>query len=192
MQEIQNVSEIGKNGTLSAVFDSLKPLRDNYYEQAKKAGAYRRMGNVTLDDAGWAAREGGTAIQDAFADTVPGLADANREYHVHKSIHEVLNPFGGNPRTFKNSQGQTGGLATVGFSLGQHFGKAGAFIGSKVWPQLVEIMNSPKFRFISAQNKMELANAIRSGQPGRLQRAIFNATRAMQLGSATSAAQEQQ
>jgi hypothetical protein len=192
INEINGVSSgvMGK-GTKTAYFDELKPLRDNYYAQAKKAGAYRKMGNVTLDDAGWAAREGGTAIQDAFANTVPELADANKEYHLHKSIHEVLNPLEGNPRPFKNSQGQTGGLATVGFAIGQNFGKAGAFIGSKMWPQLVEVMNSPKFKFVSAQNKMELAQAIRSGQPGRVQRAIFNVTRAMRATSATEAAQEQ-
>lgn len=89
-----------------------------------------------------------------------------------KSLHDVLDPNLGRPKSGAPSAGVTGGRETTGAVMAQALaetpvGKAAAAVGlTKLLPWIQDLVNSPKWQLASAQQKYQLADAIRKGQTG--------------------------
>lgn len=169
IRQLQSLA--GKTGTVT--FEDLRKIRDENYSIADAARGYERMGNPSLSHEGYAARETGSAIRDVFAKRSPETAAANADYSLFKTLNDVLDPVLGRPKAQTAPVGVTGGGRVTGAIVGRLAGGAwGAFLGGTVYPWLLDQMSSPKYQMVSAQKKLALAQAIRSGSQGAIRSAM--------------------
>lgn len=144
-------------------FDDLRRFRDEQYRLADEAKAYRRMGNPSLSDEGFAAAESGSAVRQEFAALSPDLAAANADYTFFKTLGDVLDPAQGRPKVTAPSAGITGGAATSGAVAGSFVGPKAAFVLGVVRPWIQKMRSEPAWQLADAHAKMRLAQAIRNG-----------------------------
>jgi hypothetical protein len=185
--QVQNMG--GRTGL--ATYEDLKALRDENYRIADEAKAYQGR-NLPIEDEGWAAQQSGNAIMNVFARRSPQTAAANADYAFFKSLNDVLDPVQGRPKATTLPSGVTGGARTAGAAAGQLTGIPGAaFVMSTVVPWLKEQMASPQWQLASAAKKMELAEALRRGDIGRMQAAMSRFGQATALATSPSGSQTQ-
>lgn len=158
----------GKRGTVQ--FEDFRKLRDEDYRIANEARAYERAGNPALADEGWAARENGGIIRELFARRDPETAAANADYTFGKTLHDILDPAIGRPKSMKPTEGVTGGARTTGAVVGHLAGsKAVTFVSSVVIPWVRERMADSSWQLADAHAKMKLADAMKRGDIGGMQ-----------------------
>lgn len=151
-------------------FDDLRRIRDEQYRIADEAKAYRRMGNPSLSDEGFAAAEEGSAIRQEFVRRSPDLAAANADYTFFKTLGDVLDPAQGRPKVTAPSSGITGGAATTGAVVGNMVSPKVAFVLGVVRPWIKKVRSEPAWQLADAHTKMRLAEAIRNGDVPTAQR----------------------
>lgn len=168
-QRIYQVKSLGgRTGTVT--YEDLRKIRDENYDIAAEARAYERQGNPIKSDEGWAARESGGAIRSTFAKRSPATAAANADYAFFKTLHDVLDPAIGRPKAQAPPAGVTGGARTTGAVAGAMMGsKSAAFVLSVVVPWIKTKMSDASWQLADAQRKMELAQAMKRGDIGRMQ-----------------------
>lgn len=157
----------------TATFSDLKRIRDEFYDAAHQAKGYQGQ-DVTVPDVGWAAREAGSAIREAFTKDRPELAQPNADYTFFKRLGDVLDPTLGRPKNVVASpSGITGGQSTAGAVIGTALAVgskvpglqgASALIASRLLPAIIEARNSPAWQLATAAQKMKLADAIEAGR----------------------------
>ena len=104
-----------------------------------------------------------------FAQHSPDAAAANADYTFFKSLNDVLDPNLGRPKSASLPSGVTGGARTVGAVVGQMSKVPGAsFVLSTVVPWVKERIASPEWQLAKAKQKLELADAMRRGDIGRM------------------------
>ena len=160
--------------------DDLRKVATDWGRQAAEKRGFQiapTPGQANLDDHLWAAREARGIMSDDMAQSVPGMADANADYHLGKSVSDILNPAKGRPRGVNAvSSGRTGGLYLTGAYLGKLAGQTlanvpgaetvGSLIGLKLLPMLEELQYSPAAQLMKASRKMDIAKALRAGKVG--------------------------
>ncbi len=158
-------SYLQKNVGDTASFDDVKRIRDEFYQAADAAKGYQQSGNQSIADAGWAAREAGSAIRSALAKDRPELVAPNADYTFFKRLGDVLDPAIGRPKTvIAAPTGVTGGLSTAGAIIGQAAASTpgmkavSALVMSRILPALKEAQISPAWR-------CRRAGLMRSGPP---------------------------
>ena len=161
----------GKRG--SSVFEDLRKLRDESYRVADEARGYERAGNPAMATEGWAARELGSAVRETFAERSPAHAAANADYTFFKTLNDVLDPTLGRPKSLAPPAGVTGGSRTVGAVVGSFIGPKAAFVTSVFLPWLKDRMADASWQLMDAQSKMALAQALKRGDVGRMQRVML-------------------
>lgn len=196
VSELESLRDyLQSKGPTLPLSDILK-ARDEFYETADQAGGYARAGNAKLGDTAWAAREAGSAIRQHLADLSPAAADARADYTFWKSLHDVLDPDLGRPKSGAPSQGVTGGRMTTGAVAAQALantpvGKAAAAVGlTKILPMVQDLIASPQWQLAKASQKYSLAKAIRAGQPGVVQGIALKIASLGRGASATAAVSE--
>jgi hypothetical protein len=170
---IRQLQDMGRQGTLPP-YEALKRFRDSQYRLAEEAKGYERAGNNQMADEGWAAREAGSAVRDAFAKRSPETAAANAEYTFWKSLDKVLDPTQGRPKATAPTSGVTGGERVAGAVAGSIVGKPAAFVMSVVVPWLRKVTAEPSWQLADASRKMELAKAIETGNQGAARTIMLN------------------
>ncbi len=190
-QRVTQIRSLG--GRMGAVtYEDLKKLRDENYRIADEARGYEARGNPAMSDDGWAAREVGGAIRKVFAQRSPDAAAANADYAFFKSLNDVLDPALGRPKSTAMPSGVTGGARTVGAVVGQMSKVPGAsFVLSTVVPWVKERLASPEWQLASARQKLELADAMRRGDIGRMKAAMSRLGEASALSTSPSGSQTQ-
>ncbi len=166
-----------------ATFEDLRKIRDESYRLADEARGYQKMGNPSMSNEGWAARETGSAIREAFAKRSPASAAANADYSFWKSLSDVLDPVLGRPKATGLPVGVTGGARIGGAVVGQMVGPKMAFAMGAVVPWIRERLASPGWQLADAQSKMKLAKAIRDGDIGRAKSLMLQIERAAPVGA---------
>ncbi len=148
-------------------FEELRKVRDDFYRAADEAKGYQGP-DINVPDAGWAAREAGSAIRSQFSKDVPGLAAANADYTFFKRLGDVLDPTLGRPKLVNGTPvGITGGLATAGAVAGHAMGTGASLVLARLLPAIQNTVNSPAWQLAKAAQKTALADAIEAGQMGR-------------------------
>ncbi len=161
-------------------FEDLQKVRDDFYRAADAAKGYQGR-NPAMEDVGWAAREAGSAIRQAFANERPELAGPNADYTFYKRLGDVLDPSLGRPKNVSYAPtGVTGGLSTAGAVIGHAMSNVpvvrgmAALVASRILPALKEAENSPAWQLIGAKKKMAIADAIEKGQIGSAQMQLLS------------------
>jgi hypothetical protein len=172
-QRIAHVKSLaGKRGTV--LYEDLKKLRDENYRIADEARGYERAGNIDMGHEGWAARETGSVIRDAFARRSPETAAANADYSFFKTLNDILDPALGRPKAQTLPPGVTGGARTTGAVTGMLTGsKAATFVMGVVVPWVKERMMDSSWQLADAHAKMRLAQAMKRGDIGLMKSAMF-------------------
>lgn len=163
LEDMQNQLQRVSDANGGAIpLDSLRRIRQiNDEVVAKSKGAFA----LPPDDQSVVAAHAtyGNAIRSAFAENVPELADANREFSFYSDLNKVagdslLRKTGQRaPLTQKILEG-TGTM--VGAKAG---GPVGALIGKEVGGTLGKLQNSTLWNTLSAQVKTRIADLLASG-----------------------------
>ena len=159
----------------TATFADLKRMRDDFYRAAAEAKGYQFQSDTGMADLGWAAREAGSAIREAFAQAHPDLVGPNADYTFYRRLGDVLDPALGRPKAVNAvTSGATGGLATAGAVIGQAASSVpgvralSALATANLLPKIKAALNSPEYQLASAAKKMRLADAIERGDVGAI------------------------
>lgn len=138
-----------------------------------QAGGYaHRAGGaigVPLKDQSEAAvkREATSAIRAVLAAEVPELAALNKEFSFWKGLDDVLT------QTQQRAAPQQGGLKkavveVAGAAAGASHGLGAAWATGKVAGLANQVFTSPRWRFVDARMRDQLASAIESGSQARI------------------------
>lgn len=163
--------------------DKALMIRRTWDQIISKAGLFgQKAGAKSTDNAqAWALREASGAMRDLLNKN-PALADINKELSFWTGLKKVL------IETEKRTQSHGGGLvaagmggsgAVVGALQGDSLGEraSNAVIGGLVGRQLIRLVQSPAWRTtVSAPSKALLADALASGQTGKILSAIGKIT----------------
>lgn len=182
LDALQNtVSQLGNTATVP----QLVAVRRAWDRVVDQAGGYAQRATgaigVPLKDQSeaWAKREGSSAIRELLANETPDLAAINKEYAFWKGLDDVLK------QTLKRTQPQKPGIGSVLAEAGGQM--AGAVAASPAGPAATfgaaalagkaaalarTVFESPRWKFISAQMKNDLADAIASGTPQKVTNAL--------------------
>jgi hypothetical protein len=167
------ITDVGDTATV----EQLTGIRRAWDKVVSQAGGFAQRGGgaigVPLKDQSeaWAKREASGAIRKLLADEVPDLAAINKEWAFWKNLDDVLTqtlqrtqPHGpGLLRQGAEAAGQVvGGVA--GVTAGPAGALGGAFVLGKVAKMAQTVMTSPRWRFVDAKLKNQLADAISSGK----------------------------
>lgn len=145
-----------------------------------KAGLYgpKATSSATDNAEAWAIREAAGSFRKLIADASPDLATLNKEFAFWGGLRNVLK------ETQKRTQSQGGGLvsgitgasgAAAGFASGDSLGDGleKALVGGVAGRQVVKLVQSPWFRTsVSAPLKDALADALASGNTGKILKAV--------------------
>lgn len=145
-----------------------------------KTGLYGPKATATAADNAdaWAVREAATSFRTLLADASPDLARMNKEFAFWGGLRKVLT------ETEKRTQAQSGGLVSAGMGgsgavIGAMSGDSmserttNALIGGLAGRQLIRLLQSPAWRTtVSAPGKQLLADALASGQTGKVLHAM--------------------
>jgi hypothetical protein len=159
--------------------DKLVALRRVWDGVVSRAGGYaHRSGGSAFgmplaeQTEAWAKKEGATALRKLFAENVPDLQSANKEYAFWADIRNVLKA------TEARTQAQGPGLgrvmaAGVGAGIGAGGGSVpGALVGSYVIPKLQQAVTSSRWRLVDANLRNKLADALMSDSPEAISAAL--------------------
>jgi hypothetical protein len=121
----------------------------------------------------WAKREGANAIRRVLADEVPDLAIVNKEYHFWKGLEDVLRQTveregpqkAGLRRTILTAAGMTAGASTGTTTMDR---AQNMFIYGSIANRMSAAFLSPRWKLVSAKARNDLADAIASGNKGRI------------------------
>lgn len=152
-----------------------------------KAGLYgpKATSSATDNAEAWAIREAAGSFRKLLADASPDLAALNKEFAFWGGLRDVLK------ETQKRTQSQGGGLVSgitgsaglvTGFASGDGLGDSveKALVGGVAGRQLVKVLQSPYFRTaVAAPLKHALADALASGQTGKVLTAMSKITAAL-------------
>ena len=171
------IRQLGDNATV----DQLVAIRRAWDKVVDQAGGYtHRAGGgigVPLKDQSeaWAKREATSAIRTLLNQEVPELGALNQEFAFWKTLKDILT------QTLQRTQPHQGGIINeaaevagqiVGGIGGSPAGPAGAVTGAivvgKVAKAAQALFTSPRYRFLSARMKNDLADAIASGNIERI------------------------
>lgn len=166
-------------------FDEVRKLRKLLDDQAAEAKVYERAGNQDISELGRASAEAAGALRQSLVGTRPELQVPNADYAFFKRLADVLDPTKGRPKqTNYVPSGITGGMTTAGAIIGKSFEKVpivgpfASLAGSQILPKIKAMVASPSWELASATKKMQLAEALRRGDRGRIESLIFDITRA--------------
>ncbi len=181
----QVLTDLGPTPTV----EQLVAVRRAWDKVVSQAGGFEHRAagaiGVPLKDISeaWAKREATSAIRGQLAADVPDLAAINKEWAFWKSLNDVLR------QTLKRIQPQgiglgrvitTGAGAAAGAMAGSSLGPVGALSGAaalaKVSDMARSVMQSPQWRFASAQIKDRLADAIVSNDVNKIAMALARVT----------------
>ena len=168
-----------------ATVEQMVGIRRAWDKVVSQAGGYaHRAGGaigVPLADQSeaFAKREGAGAIRRLLADDFPDMAAINKEYSFWKGLDDVLT------QTMKRTQPQGKGLGrlaaegagqVVGGVVGSQAGPVGAVGGAILVGKLAEavkaVFTSPRWRLMDAKLRNSLADALSTGEPGRIRIAL--------------------
>jgi hypothetical protein len=171
------IKKLGKNATV----EQLTAVRRGWDRVVAQAGGYaQRAGGaigVPLADASeaFAKREGASAIRKVLDTEVPEVSALNKEWSFWKNLDEVLT------QTLQRTQAQGPGLgrmaaeaggmaagAVAGGALGPKGAVSGSVLGGKLAGLARSVFNSPRWKFIDARMRNSLADALMSGNQGRV------------------------
>ena len=135
----------------------------------------------------WAKREATSAIRRVLSESQPDLAALNKEYAFWSNLRGVLTA------TQKRTQAQSGGLTKTilggaGATAGAMSGDTpsdriqNAVMGGLVGRQLMTAVTSPRWRFVSADVRNRLADAVASGKQGEVLSALVRTSTALSGG----------
>lgn len=155
-----------------ATVEQMTGLRRAWDKVVAQAGGYaHRAGGaigVPLQDQSeaFAKREGAGAIRKLLADEVPDLAAINKEYSFWKNLDDVLT------QTLQRTQAQAPGLGKQiaevgGAAAAASHGLGAAAATGKVAKMANAVFTSPRWRFIDANLRNKLADAMVSGNANR-------------------------
>jgi len=162
--------------------DKAQAIKQVWADIVSKAGLYGPSAGAAPTDkaVAFAYKEGADAMRALIASESPTLAKLNKEFTFWKGLQDIL------VATKLRTQAQGGGLTAtlVGGSGATAVGAATgsipqAVFGGAVAGAVTRIVQSPIFRTrVSAPLKMALADALSSGDQGKVLRAIANITSA--------------
>ena len=162
--------------------DKAQAIKQVWADIVSKAGLYGPSAGAAPTDKAFAFayKEGADAMRALIASESPTLAKLNKEFAFWKGLQDIL------VATKLRTQAQGGGLTAtlVGGSGATAVGAATgslpqAVVGGAVAGAVTRIVQSPIFRTrVSAPLKMALADALSSGDQGKVLRAIANITSA--------------
>lgn len=162
--------------------DKAQAIKQVWADIVSKAGLYGPSAGAAPTDkaVAFAYKEGADAMRALIASENPTLAKLNKEFTFWKGLQDIL------VATKLRTQAQGGGLTAtlVGGSGATAVGAATgsipqAVVGGAVAGAVTRIVQSPIFRTrVSAPLKMALADALSSGDQGKVLRAIANITSA--------------
>jgi len=162
--------------------DKAQAIKQVWADIVSKAGLYGPSAGAAPTDkaVAFAYKEGADAMRTLIASESPTLAKLNKEFTFWKGLQDIL------VATKLRTQAQGGGLTAtlVGGSGATAVGAATgsipqAVVGGAVAGAVTRIVQSPIFRTrVSAPLKMALADALSSGDQGKVLRAIANITSA--------------
>jgi hypothetical protein len=167
----------------SATVEQIVAIRRVWDDVVARAGGFQHRSSAAFgvplaeQTEAWAKREGTNAIRKVLADEQPQLAQLNREFAFWKNLQDVLTS------TQKRTQAQQGGIgktiltgagATTGALTGDSAGDRAqkALIGAAAGRYLQGVVTSPRWRFVSANVRNQLADALVNGEPGPLMQAL--------------------
>jgi hypothetical protein len=176
----------------------LTGIRRAWDKVVDQAGGFAQRGGgaigVPLKDQSeaWAKREATGAIRKLLADEVPDLAAINKEWAFWKNLDDVLTqtmqrtqPHG--PGLLAQGAGAAGGV--IGGLAGSSAGPAGTIGGAVVLGKVAKmaqtVLTSPRMRFVDAQLRNALADAIASGKNAEIATVLgqISAVQASKAGS---------
>lgn len=171
------VTDLGPDATV----DQLVAVRRAWDKVVDQAGGFaHRAGGaigVPLKDQSeaWAKREATGAIRKVLDTEVPDLSAINKEWSFWKNLNDVLT------QTLQRTQPQGPGVGrmiaegagqAVGAAAGAPGGAAGsmggAFAAGKLAAVATKAFTSPRWRFVDAKLRTQLADAIANNQVGQL------------------------
>ena len=166
----------------SIPIEKAQAIKQVWADIVSKAGLYGPSAGAAPTDkaVAFAYKEGADAMRVLIASESPTLAKLNKEFAFWKGLQDIL------VATKLRTQAQGGGLtATIassgaGTAVGATTGSIPmALGGAAVAAAVTRIVQSPIFRTrVTAPLKMALADAISSGDQGKVLRAIANITSA--------------
>jgi len=174
----QTIRELGDDASV----EQLVAVRRVWDDVVARAGGFaHRSGSqfgvpLAEQTEAWAKREATKSIREVLAEEVPDLAKVNAEYAFWKDLKDVLTA------TQKRTQAQKTGLASTVASIvgaGAGFG-SGDDLGERVkyslygmaGGQAYRLLTSASWRFVSAHLRNRLADALESGNTGRVMSAV--------------------
>ena len=180
------IDQLGPNPTIEQIIH-VRRVWDTIVDQA---GGYaqRSSGGIGVplkeQSEAWTKREATKAIRAKLADDFPDLKAVNADYHFYRQLEDVLTQT--QQRTQPQSTGLYRAISTVtGTGVGYSQGTGiedrleKALLGGAVGHMMVKAFTSPRYRFVTAKLKNELAEAISSGSIDRTLKAFSRVTAAM-------------
>lgn len=152
--------------------ETLQDFKEEWMEAVAEGGGYaEKTGDALTKAQLWAKRKGADAIRRELAQDSPSIDTLNAEYSFWAKVHDVADATVMREKPQKGAMRRMAGLfgATVGASQG---GIQGGVIGAGVGSQLMRAFDSPGWKLASAHAKNKLAEALASGDPGRVGTAI--------------------
>ena len=158
--------------------DKAQALKQTWANIVSKAGLYGPSAGASPTDkaSAWAYREGADSMRGLIASESPTLEKLNKEFTFWKGLQDILDAT--KLRTQAQGSGLTAsvlagsGATAAGAATGS---LAGAVAGGAVAAALTKVVQSPIFRTrVTGPLKMALADAVSSGDQGKILRAIAN------------------
>jgi hypothetical protein len=138
----------------------------------------------------WAAREGRTALRDELKKAVPNLDKVNAEYAFWQTLEDVTHASNQRKTGQKGNlvsavAGGAGAVVTEMAIPGSGLVKGGlqAAIGAKLFSSVRKFIDSPGYQMWSAVQKERLADALMSGNTGKIQGLLHAGAVATSKGS---------
>lgn len=198
VQQLDSLQDILRQLGPDATVAQLVAVRRAWDKVVAQAGGYAQRAGGAIgvplaeQTEAWAKREGASAIREHLNATVPDLGAINKEWSFWKNLDDVLS------QTLKRTQPQGVGLGRMiaegaggvaGASLGAPAGVVPA-LGTgwalgKAIGMARAVMTSPRWRFVSAHLRDDLADAIMSNQVPRITAALgrISASQGAQLAA---------
>lgn len=186
----QTIAKLGETATVGEVV----AVRRAWDDVVERAGGFSHRKDASFgvplaeQSEAWAKREGGDAIRQLLATDKPDIAALNKQFSFWADIRDVLSA------TQKRTQAQHGGLGQkilggAGITAGAMTGDTtsdrvqNAVIGGLVGKQLISAVTSPRWRFVSADVRNRLADALATGRQGDVLSALVRASAALNSGA---------
>lgn len=154
-------------------FEDMRRLRQQLDGIGQTAAARAKMaGDLSLEPVERATKEAGNALRAQIAAERPELAAPNADMHLGLAVRDILDPVKGRPAAPPSvTTGATGGMHATGAIIGGMMPgplkPLAAWIGSVAIPAMREAEVSPANQLRLAQDKYNLAQALKAGQTGR-------------------------